>query len=273
MWNPVQLPLIRGRHLAAKASFLIVAASSLGGASAQTREQVLEGTGSSVGMGFGQSVAVDGSVALVGARRGRVAGAIVGAPGKDSLVYRGGVVYASLDSPGDRDGNGIPDACEIAAGTAQDLNGNLVLDSCEVLGVALCSPAVANSTGAPSELWAFGSDTAADNNLELHVIGLPTQTLGYFLVSPDMGFAANPGGSTGNLCIVGPSIARYAGDVQSSGNGAKVMFTPDLTFVPQPNGNQSTSAGQTWCFQYWHRDFAMGSVTSNFSDARCITYL
>jgi hypothetical protein len=42
--------------------------------------------------------------------------------------------------------------------------------------------------------------------------------------------------------------------------------------LPQPMGNVSAAPGETWYFQYWHRDFINGMSTSNFSNAVKIVF-
>lgn len=144
------------------------------------------------------------------------------------------------------------------------------------LGELVCI-GVDNSTGSNGELCATGSDVAADNDVTLAVTSLPTNALGYFVVSQDTIFLPNPGGSTGNLCIGSVAIGRYATNVLDSGATGEVSFSPDLTVIPIAGGGGTGTIpampGDTFCFQLWHRDNdGMGMPTSNFSDAICITF-
>ncbi|QDV04685.1 hypothetical protein Poly30_01780 [Planctomycetes bacterium Poly30] len=128
--------------------------------------------------------------------------------------------------------------------------------------------AVANSTGQAGSLTASGSAVAADNDVTLLASSLPTNAFGFFITSQTQGFAMNPGGSAGNLCVLG-AVGRYVGpgQVQNSGGSGSFSLTLNLAQTPQPTGFVSVAAGETWNFQTWHRDFVGGSVTSNFTNA------
>ena len=56
----------------------------------------------------------------------------------------------------------------------------------------------------------------ANNDLEVVATALPLFSNGYFVVSATQGFAANPGGSQGNLCL-GGTLGRYLGQTGNSG--------------------------------------------------------
>ncbi len=124
---------------------------------------------------------------------------------------------------------------------------------------------VANSTGAVSSLEAIGSPVASQNDVTLHGSSLPVGALGYMAVARTQSFFANPGGSTGNVCL-GANIGRYIGSVLTADGSGQISMALDLTAIPQPTGSQATLAGETWNFQFWHRDTAPGGgATSNFS--------
>jgi hypothetical protein len=47
----------------------------------------------------------------------------------------------------------------------------------------------------------------------------------------------------------------------------------DLTQIAQPNGPAGTPPGQTWNFQFWHRDSTPGgNPTSNFTRGLALTF-
>ncbi len=144
--------------------------------------------------------------------------------------------------------------------------------SCDPLGVGVtyCSPAYMNSTGVPATLRAQGSDLAVDNDLTLIAESLPTQALGYFLVSPVAADVPNAGGSSGRLCV-GLPLGRYAGNVLNSGAAGVYQMPIDLTSIPQPSGSVVGVAGETWNFQAWYRDLFLGIPTSNFTDGLAVT--
>ena len=133
-----------------------------------------------------------------------------------------------------------------------------------------------NSTGSNGTLTARGSIVAQDNILRLDATDLPQNALGYFIVSQNTILLPNPGGSAGNICIGSVAIGRYAGDILNSGAGGGVTFQADLLAVPLPSATGPTTAivaGDTLCFQLWHRDqSAFGMTTSNFTDAICVTF-
>ncbi|MEM9382708.1 MAG: family 16 glycosylhydrolase [Planctomycetota bacterium] len=140
------------------------------------------------------------------------------------------------------------------------------------LGAPLCVPAEPNSTGNPGALIAEGSLLAANNDVLLSASSLPSGVLGYFLTSTVQGFVPSPGGSQGNLCVVG-DIGRYTGPGQiiSSGLLGTASLPIDLTQVPTPTGPVAVQPGETRYFQLWHRDANPGS-TSNFTEAVGITF-
>ena len=142
------------------------------------------------------------------------------------------------------------------------------------IGTTYCSPAVSNSTGNPGVLSASGSANAATNNVTLTAESMPFNAFGFFLTSMSQGFVANPGGSTGNLCL-GGSIGRYVGpgQIQNSGSAGAISLSLDLTQMPTPTGFVAVQPGDTWNFTTWHRDMgAMGAATSNFTDGVEITF-
>ena len=104
----------------------------------------------------------------------------------------------------------------------------------------------------------------------LRAAALPTDQFGYFLTSQTQGFVANPGGSQGNLCVLG-NIGRFLEQVQSSGPAGSFTIQVDLTNMPT-SPPQSVMAGETWNFQAWYRD-VNPVTTSNFTDAVSVTFL
>lgn len=138
------------------------------------------------------------------------------------------------------------------------------------IGSTYCSPAVNNSTGQSATIAASGSAQAAANDVTLLASNLPTNQFGFFLNSVMQGFAANPGGSQGNLCL-GGSIGRYNTPVLNTGALGSMTLVLDLTNTPTPTGSVSILAGQTWNFQAWYRD-VNPTATTNFTDAVSIDF-
>ncbi|MFT5732891.1 MAG: PAS domain-containing protein [Planctomycetota bacterium] len=152
---------------------------------------------------------------------------------------------------------------------AAGANDTSVAESPRRFGEAYCS-ANNNSTGQPSVMSAIGSPFLMDNDVTLHTDSLPNSVLGYYIVSVNEGFLANAGGGSGNLCV-GASTGRYAGNILSSGGSGSVELLIDVTSLPQPTGAVPILPGETWRFQFWHRDTSGGGSTSNFSDGLRVT--
>ncbi|MEM1450833.1 MAG: hypothetical protein AAF957_18875 [Planctomycetota bacterium] len=127
-----------------------------------------------------------------------------------------------------------------------------------------------NSTGVPGGIDAVGSRFLAINDLSVVATDLPLNAFGYLAVSESTSFVANPGGSSGNLCI-GPTVGRYVGQVQSSGLAGEITTTIDLLAIPSPTGFVTSAPGDTWYFQAWHRDAGPMGVTSNFTETVSVT--
>ena len=142
------------------------------------------------------------------------------------------------------------------------------------VGVQYCD-ANPNSTGIPAILTPLGNTNVNNNNFILRTRDLPLQKVGYYVGGRGRSFTANPGGSEGNLCL-GGAIGRYVGpgQIQQSDLMGQIALTLDLTQLPQPNGFVNVMSGETWNFQAWYRDAAMGGgATSNFTDGLTIDFL
>lgn len=173
------------------------------------------------------------------------------------LPERPGILEVISD---DCDGDGAPDAYEIALDPSLDWNGDGVLDECS--SPNYCQ-AASNSTGVPAVIGASGSPVAAENDLTLEAWDLPQDEFAYFLTSQSTAFVPGFGGSSGNLCL-GPPIVRFnrSGEVLKSDSTGTVSLTLDLTDLPQGIAFQP---GDVWYFQLWFRDWVSGP-TSNTTD-------
>ena len=138
------------------------------------------------------------------------------------------------------------------------------------LGQVTPCVAVPNSTGVAGKLRAAGSTYVAANDLVVTAFDLPPDSFGYLNLSRTTGFAPNPGGSVGNLCL-GGAIGRFVDQVQSSGAAGEIATVLDLTALPQPLGPVAATAGETWTFQLWHRDSGPSGAVSNFTRSRSVT--
>ncbi len=138
------------------------------------------------------------------------------------------------------------------------------------VGIPYCT-AVDNSTGVPGQLAAIGSSSAAANNLVLRATNLPLNQFGYFLNGPVQGTVGSPGGSQGNLCLIG-DIGRHLSLLGNTGTSGQLEGVLDLTQLPRPTGGPAAvMAGETWNFQCWYRD-ANPAATSNFTQGLEITF-
>jgi hypothetical protein len=141
------------------------------------------------------------------------------------------------------------------------------------IGGPFTCQAATNSTGVGGGITALGSASVSDNNVSLCTSDLPANAFGFFITSRSSGFAANPGGSQGNLCLSG-SIGRYVGpgQIQNSGSGGSFSLQLDLTTMPSPTGLIAAQPGETWYFQAWHRDSVQGVAVSNFTGGVSVTF-
>ncbi|MFT5732984.1 MAG: hypothetical protein ACJA2W_000365 [Planctomycetota bacterium] len=139
-------------------------------------------------------------------------------------------------------------------------------------GSSFCMPNV-NSTGLAGKMGATGSTSAAANDLTLEASQLPVNSFAFFITSQTQGFVAIPGGSAGNLCVVG-SVGRYVGpgQIQQANASGTISLGIDLTMTPQPLGFVSVASGETWNYQAWFRDSMGGTPTSNFTDGYSISF-
>lgn len=137
----------------------------------------------------------------------------------------------------------------------------------------VCTPTAMNSTGTSSRLRAAGSGVTAAGNLTLVADQLPANQSVLFLAARSSGLTPNPGGSVGTLCL-GGSIGRFLGpgQVRTTDASGLASLPLDLLRVPNGSGLVPVTAGDTWLFQAWHRDFAAGSATSNLTGAIAVTF-
>jgi hypothetical protein len=137
-----------------------------------------------------------------------------------------------------------------------------VLGDWAAVGNVVCNGA-SNSTGEPATFRALGSAVSTENRLLFDVHGMPTNAFGFFAMGQNAGSVAV---GQGTFCI-GTPFQRLSNFSQNSGGYGAIDMTLDLNGVP---GN--VSAGSTWRFQYWYRDSALGTATSNLSNAVAINF-
>ncbi|MFT7676131.1 MAG: hypothetical protein ACI8QC_000098 [Planctomycetota bacterium] len=142
------------------------------------------------------------------------------------------------------------------------------------VGIQYCD---ANDNGGPTDhafetsswIWIQGTQDRNDTHT-VHCVDVTPSQFGYLLAALSPTSINLPGGSAGRLCVSG--AGRYTNMVQSSGINGTYSTIIDPMHLPQPMGNVSAAPGETWYFQYWHRDFINGMPTSNFSNAARLTF-
>lgn len=145
-----------------------------------------------------------------------------------------------------------------------------LIEFSSALGTPYCT-AAANSTGEIGLLEGTGSAAVAFNNVTLTASQLPPQQFGIFFVGRARGqFTV---AMSGNICVSGP-IGRYAqpGQIQQADASGAVTFAIDVTAIPTPVSFQAAQPGETYMFQFWHRDVGPGALISNFTQALEITF-
>ena len=137
----------------------------------------------------------------------------------------------------------------------------------------VCDPQTPNSTGVFAQIGASGVPVAANNDMRLTVNQLPLNSIGMFVNSMGMGYVS-PSNSVGRLCINQGGVGRFnrPGEIQVAAGPPSVDLQLDLTNLARPSGSTSVQAGETWFFQYWHRDTVAGMATSNFTGAIAIPF-
>ncbi|MEL6431377.1 MAG: IgGFc-binding protein [Planctomycetota bacterium] len=177
-------------------------------------------------------------------------------PGDASVAVQIDLVDPGQDGAGElvvTDGAGNETRCAVAI-TAD-------------LGTSICS-AVPNSTGIPGRTRVQGSTTVADNGLVLVSDRLPAMVWGFYVNSRQEFLVPNPGGSEGNLCIASLEMGRHDANMRITSSTGTASLAVDLAALPfEPGGLTAALAGETWYWQFWHRDDIGAGPTSNFTNA------
>ncbi|MCP3918395.1 MAG: hypothetical protein GY711_22855 [bacterium] len=132
-----------------------------------------------------------------------------------------------------------------------------------------CNPANPNSTGVAATIRAEGSPVASAQNLTLIAESIPPGQFGYFFVSRTLGFVPNPGGSLGNICVLG-NQGRYNNPSQI-GQGPTMTLDVGAINVPtNPLPGEVIIPGDIWYWQAWYRDVGH---TNNFTNVVRVVFL
>ena len=125
------------------------------------------------------------------------------------------------------------------------------------------------STDNTTNIGASGCDLSSPITVDLS--NGPQGQFTYLLIGAGSSVVSNPGGAVGDLCVAGGFLSRYRLDLGAI-SGAST-FTTDISnsssggpsFGIPNSGGASILAGETWNFQYWHRNPA--GAPSGFSEA------
>ncbi|MDF1837873.1 MAG: hypothetical protein P1V35_08395, partial [Planctomycetota bacterium] len=135
-----------------------------------------------------------------------------------------------------------------------------------------CGVSVPNSSGHSAHLSFSGSLDPLVNTFALHAEDLPLGQYGYFINSRGQDFVINPGSYSGYLCLGGTdSVGRHHSSIQNSGATGRIEATIDLQNFPTALGHVTIEAGETLNFQCWFRDQNPGN-TSNFTDGLSVRF-
>ena len=114
------------------------------------------------------------------------------------------------------------------------------------------------------------------DEITVDLTNAPPNQFTYLLIGDSNGVVNQPPGSKGDLCIVGGScLARYDKDLWrlDSCGSCKTSISNSVSGGPNygiPTCGGHLQPGDTWFFQYWHRQ-PMGQP-STFSEAICVTF-
>jgi len=133
------------------------------------------------------------------------------------------------------------------------------------VGTPFCD-ALPNSSGAPGVLYITQSPVIQDPTLTFHVLPLPLSSFGFLVMSR----GTIPGViiSGGRFCLDPATLLRIQRALVNSGAFGAVSFP-----FPWQNAPVTILSGETWHFQYWHRDVFGGVVGANFSRGLSLLFL
>ncbi len=158
------------------------------------------------------------------------------------------------------------------AGDLEVTLSELVVGGISLRTANYCGPAVPNSTGVPSSIFASGSGAVFSRDLTLFAAEMPPGLFGIFVGSSVQGFLpANTLNSNGNLCL-GGNISRFSRpqEILATGSTGSFQLAVDPLSIPLLSSTTQIVQGETWYFQAWHRDNV--GQRSNFSDGLAVSF-
>jgi len=140
------------------------------------------------------------------------------------------------------------------------------------VGAPFCAQPTPNSSGRIGALSMGGSAAPTAGPLTARATGLPPGEVAMLLCSETQASPTTPPGATGSLCL-GGDVGRFdgPGELLAASPTGEAYLAIDLTALPTPGGTASAMTGETWNFQFWHRDGALGTGTSSFTTAVSLT--
>ncbi|MEZ6015705.1 MAG: hypothetical protein R3F49_11360 [Planctomycetota bacterium] len=144
------------------------------------------------------------------------------------------------------------------------------------LGSSFCDPAAVSSSGLRAELTACGIEDqqVGAYRLRLVTLGLPVDTLGFYLASQTQVPVTTVPNSQARLCL-GGTVLRIGPSIGAVSWSKSIVWEVDLANIDGYGagipGLDVVAAGQTWGFQLWFRD-RNPNPTSNMSNGVSVTF-
>jgi hypothetical protein len=178
----------------------------------------------------------------------------------------------------DCNGNGIPDALDIAHGASTDVNGDAIPDECQASGVAYCfgdgtgtpcpcgnasafgaNAGCANSLGSGGALVAIGSASVSFDTVLLEASGMPNSSALFFQGTSQTNSGLGATFGDGLRCA-GGAVIRLGTKLNASG----ASRYPEVGDV-RISVHGQVSAGVTREYQVWYRNAASFCTASTFN--------
>ena len=191
----------------------------------------------------------------------------------DSVAVSGDTVVAGAVSEGSN-----------ATGVNGDQSDNSAADSGAAYVFDLDSDVYCDESSNPNNVGdiSVSSVSLGGPAITVTATNVPPNINGYLIVGAADNLVANPPGAKGTLCVVGGCQGRYGTDIQSSGSGGTystdiknpatacgMMGSGDYC-LPGGCGPSNIQPGDTWYFQYWHRQPMM--APASFTSAIEVTF-
>ena len=129
-----------------------------------------------------------------------------------------------------------------------------------------------NASGATGQLSAFGLGQAAGGGTVLYASDLPANEIGFFVMSASTTPATAAPFSVATLCLGAPQF-RWLDSLGLSLDDGTYGIELSETGLPIPSG--VIAPGESWHFQWFHRDtdMATGQPSANSTSAVTILFL